>query len=582
MEADNDDDDVAAIKDTATQATRIVFGSLEHAAPEILAQGISGPAAALETEELTKESREVKERRDALLKELEVKRRTRTVPVPTVDAEVKKRLRELGLPATLFGEGPYDRRERLKQETARLEATQSLPPTSGVPAAAQRPVTGSDGQQQQPFFTPGSQELYQARVHIARDSFTRAKQRLGQERERYEQLKGLRKVQRQEEREAAVRPARKFVCHGSQVGGDRPLHCCAISPSGQKVLTGSWDMQVRLWRLPQCAKAAAFHEHKDRVTGVAWSPLDEAVAPLHFASGSADGTVKLWAIDRPASLGTLAGHQDRVCNVAFHPCGQYLGSTSYDKTWRLWDVSTQLCLLEQEGHAAEVYAIDFHCDGSLACTTDLSGIGRIWDLRSGRSILLLEGHVKQMLTCSFSPNGYHLVSGSDDNTCKVWDLRRRSALYTIAAHANVVSTAKYQPTTGAFIATASYDQTVKLWDAATFALLKTLRGHQSRIMRLDIAADGESLVTAAYDRTFKLWRRGETSYTDPDALADALRQEEEGDEPAKATNGASASAVPGASAAAQPKAMEKDSDSDGDGDEAAPKGDGEYDMPWET
>lgn len=32
----------------------------EHAAPEILAQGISGPTAALETEELTKESREVR------------------------------------------------------------------------------------------------------------------------------------------------------------------------------------------------------------------------------------------------------------------------------------------------------------------------------------------------------------------------------------------------------------------------------------------------------------------------------------------------------------------------------------------
>lgn len=43
-------------------------------------------------------------------------------------------------------------------------------------------------------------------------------------------------------------------------------------------------------------------EHKDRVTGVAWSPLDEAVATLHFASGSADGTVKLWAIDRCAWL----------------------------------------------------------------------------------------------------------------------------------------------------------------------------------------------------------------------------------------------------------------------------------------
>jgi len=63
---------------------------------------------------------------------------------------------------------------------------------------------------------------------------------------------------------------------------------------GALILTGF----LRVGRPPPRHPRRSPTEHKDRVTGVAWSPLDEAVAPLHFASGSADGTVKLWAIDR--------------------------------------------------------------------------------------------------------------------------------------------------------------------------------------------------------------------------------------------------------------------------------------------
>ena len=44
-----------------------------------------------------------------------MERRARTLPIPTVDREVKLRLREMGEPICLFGEEPGDRRERLKK-----------------------------------------------------------------------------------------------------------------------------------------------------------------------------------------------------------------------------------------------------------------------------------------------------------------------------------------------------------------------------------------------------------------------------------------------------------------------------------
>ena len=38
-----------------------------------------------------------------------------------------------------------------------------------------------------------------------------------------------------------------------------------------------------------------------------------------------------------------------------------------------------------------------------------------------------------------------------------------------------------------------------------YALLKTMEGHEGRVMCADIADDGKHFATAAMDRTWKLW-----------------------------------------------------------------------------
>lgn len=45
----------------------------------------------------------------------------------------------------------------------------------------------------------------------------------------------------------------------------------------------------------------------------------------------------------------------------------------------------------------------------------------------------------------------------------------------------------------------------------TFVPLKTLAGHEGKVMGLDVSNDGEYIATSSFDRTFKLW----TKDTDP-------------------------------------------------------------------
>jgi U4/U6 small nuclear ribonucleoprotein PRP4 len=208
----------------------------------------------------------------------------------------------------------------------------------------------------------------------------------------------------------------------------------------------------------------------------------------------------------------FSGHSGRLSAVAWHPTGRHFGTSSFDRTWRLWDAETGAALLSQEGHSREVYAFAFHPDGSLAASGDLGGTGRVWDLRSGKSIFVLDGQSAQMLSLDFSPNGFHLACGSDDSTATIWDLRAQRRAYTLAAHAGLLLRVRFAPTTGEYLATASYDGKVKLWSARDWSPLATLVSGQrdAKVTCVDICRSDESkLVTCGFDRTFKVWGSAE-------------------------------------------------------------------------
>mgnify|MGYP002634633671 CR=1 FL=1 len=69
---------------------------------------------------------------DAMMKKFNIEMRARTIAAPTNDKEVKEQLRNFEEPICLFGEGPSERRDRLKNILAKLEVCLTpLPCASG-------------------------------------------------------------------------------------------------------------------------------------------------------------------------------------------------------------------------------------------------------------------------------------------------------------------------------------------------------------------------------------------------------------------------------------------------------------------
>ncbi|CAF2093710.1 hypothetical protein YC2023_063827 [Brassica napus] len=443
---------------------------------------------------ISEESRQVRERQERAMQELLRKRRAAAMVVPTNDKSVRRRLRRLGDAITLFGEREMERRARLAQLMARLDVNGQL---DRLLRAYEEEVEDEEEEEvQYLFFTEGPKELREARIDIAKYSIKRAALRVQRAKRRRDDPD----EDVDAESKWALKQAKGMVLDCSSFGDDRPLTGCSFSRDGTILATCSLSGVTNLWEMPQVTnKIAVLKDHKERVTDVVFSPVDDCLA-----TASADRTAKLWKTDGTL-LQTFEGHLDRLARVAFHPSGKYLGTTSFDKTWRLWDVNTGAELLLQEGHSRSVYGIAFQQEGALAASSGLDSLARVWDLRTGRSILAFQGHIKPVLSVNFSPNGYHLASGGEDSQCRIWDLRMRKSLYIIPAHANLVSQVKYEPQEGYFLATASYDMKVNIWSGRDFSLVKSLAGHESKVASLDITADSSCIATVSHDRTIKLW-----------------------------------------------------------------------------
>lgn len=78
----------------------------------------------VEVMELSGESQEAQQKHAETLRRYETQQRARSIIVPTAVEDVKFKLRELRHPATLFGEGPADRRERLREVIAQMELSE--------------------------------------------------------------------------------------------------------------------------------------------------------------------------------------------------------------------------------------------------------------------------------------------------------------------------------------------------------------------------------------------------------------------------------------------------------------------------
>lgn len=518
-----------------------------------------------ETMELSESTRAAQEKHAITLIQLEAQRKARTMYVPTNNDEIKAELRKIGQPVTLFGEGPPERRERLRRllaegEVQKMLAAQGLADaaaalkaigiagpsveasaaaaaaTSAAAAAATSAAEARSGVSEL-FYTPASDALIEARGFISAYSFERASKRLAAQRA----VAASPEAQAVEDAHAArvygvLKVTRPLL---SQPGDDRPMSCCGVTRDGSLLATGSWGSAVKIWDAHTAELRVVLRGHKDRVVAIAWHPsagLQGGVsdsAPGHasahsgleterhhhsglLATGSVDGTAKLWRLPaealqtEPASRrckGDLANQPVPVAGTSAHGSGS----------------SSSMQVEDGDGSAS-----------SSASSAAASGLTPNQLLETGvREIATFSGHALRLCNVAWHPSGRYIGTSSFDRTWRLWDVASGLTVTSGSSpsgsssnsglelqlqegHSKEVYALAFHPD-GSLVASGDLGGIGRVWDLRSGKSIMTLKGHTRQLLALDWSPNGYTLASGSDDNTIIIWdiRAQRQAYTIP-------------------------------------------------------------------
>jgi WD40 repeat protein len=263
-------------------------------------------------------------------------------------------------------------------------------------------------------------------------------------------------------------------------GHRKAITSIATFPGGKRIVTGSRDKTIRIWRVEDGREMRKWIMHKN-VTAIAilrdGVRVVSAVGDFdNFSDADWDKTVywQLWVRDTSTGrivAGPLDGHTNLVITLDISPDGGILASGSVDRTVILWDTTTW----QRNGDPIKceeyVSCVRFSPTGQLGVATYRHI--QIWDLDRRECLAQFKGHSEfdgsWNRSLAWTHDGSRLLSTGDKNELAIrsWD----TSTWTQAGdpwtgHGNPINEIIINPA-GTLLASASNDNTVRLWRCGT-------------------------------------------------------------------------------------------------------------------
>eukprot|EP00808_Paulinella_micropora_P004473 g44364.t1 len=534
---------------SAPPPTTIRFGSLESNDAKAFSQmveagkqsgNINVVTAESEHMDFSESSKAAKQQNTDLLRQLEAKRRARTIMVPTDDLAVRKRLRLLSEPMTLFGEAAPERRERLRELMSQLAAEGSERLANAE--AKERELRSEVAYEiavEKAYDEEGSEELVEVRKQIFRFGVPRAAQRLHEARTKRQQEMSDEALLREDHQVYLDRRTelKEFVNSYSVIADIRPISSLHFAPDSQTLATASWSGDCKVWDIRTAGEIGLLKGHTERVTDIAFHPSATtngwSADSVNLASCGADETLRLWALpalgkvkkeeaeeaedvkmkedenssstnssDESSSSSSMNGGSEPKVKEEENS-GETDDSSSSSST--ALPENGMRPLLTLRGHADRLCRLAWHPSGRLVATSSFDTTWRLWDVEAGRSVLCQTGHSRALYGIGMHPDGTLLVTGDLGGQSLLWDLRVGRWIMQLNGHSKQVLSCEFSPT-GYHAATAGGDNTVRLWDIRNKKTLYVLPAHSKLISSAKFhPVHGQFLYSSSYDGTCKLW-----------------------------------------------------------------------------
>ncbi|XP_078508765.1 telomerase protein component 1 isoform X2 [Lissotriton helveticus] len=292
-------------------------------------------------------------------------------------------------------------------------------------------------------------------------------------------------------------------------GHSAGVTCCAFSPDGHFLASGSKDRSLLCWdtvsgepslsrSLPSC--------HRDWITGCSWTSSSmllscsndctlclwdpksgqllceflghqSAVSTVlamdeHVVSVSRDGVLKVWNLDG-VELTSISAHSSQInqCTVFSDHSSKALPVTndggdlmvataSVDGTVKLWRPLMVEKFQSHAGHTGSVRGASATKDSPFFLTVAEDRSLRLWQAPLQKDEGSAEHHQSAVTALAWSPNGQFVVSGSEGGEVIVW--HSGSPLTTVQASEQAISNILFTSQSSFFVVSMNHE--VTRWD----------------------------------------------------------------------------------------------------------------------
>jgi WD40 repeat protein len=229
----------------------------------------------------------------------------------------------------------------------------------------------------------------------------------------------------------------------------------------------------------------------------------------------------------------LATFRDPIGSLAYSQFNDRsmlaIGTNSQDDpSIRLWDLEERRELHRLRGHTQSINGLSFNAEGNLLLSGSSDRTVRVWDILTGQEKMLLRGHQESVRSVAFSPTQPFAVSGDLQQNLHLWTLApQREETFELPV-TSAIDSATLSPD-GKRLAVGEKSGLIRVWSrvAEVETSIPTqqellLKGHRSRVIRLDFSPDGNSLASASLDGEVRIWDLQRKATVNKDGIAELI------------------------------------------------------------
>jgi WD40 repeat protein len=188
-------------------------------------------------------------------------------------------------------------------------------------------------------------------------------------------------------------------------GHAKPVTAVAVAANGGCAISGSSDT-LKVWNLDTGETIHTLEANSDAVHAVAMTPDGQRAV-----SGSVDKTLRVWDLRSGKVLRTL-NVQSPMHALAVTANGQRAISGSLDNTIEVLDLPSGEVLHTLNGRSARLCAVAASADGQWAVSGLEDGTLVVWNLTSGNALHTFRGEAP-MNAVAVTPDGRTIVAGDN-------------------------------------------------------------------------------------------------------------------------------------------------------------------------